>query len=79
MASVSKVEDTRFRVHKHFLSKYSPVLREIFLQHHKSSDTTDNGNTADASTSQTSASGAIRLDGVTVLELEALLTFFYER
>jgi hypothetical protein len=77
MVSVSKVEDTRFRVHKHFLSKYSPVLREMFLQHRKSSDTTDDGSTEDASTSQTS--GAIRLDGVTVLELEALLTFFYER
>jgi hypothetical protein len=68
---VWKVEDTQFKVHKHFLCTYSSVFRDLLRPQHNNSN---NGNTRSPKNG-----GAIYLDGVTVLEFESLLTFFYER
>ena len=68
-----KVEDTCFNVHEHFLSTYSSVFRDLLLLKRKD-EKGDN-----RSTNNTQNGGAIYLDGVTVLEFESLLTFFYER
>lgn len=75
MASVLKVDDTRFRVHGHFLFTHSPVFRDILQRHQNSSITSDNK----SSDGTCPARDVIRLKGVSVLEFEALLTFFYER
>ena len=48
------------------------MFREIFVRHPKGSNTSDDGNPA-------KNRSLIRLHGVSVLEFEALLTFFYER
>lgn len=74
MVSVLQVDDTRFRVHGHFLFTHSPVFRRILQQPKNHSSTSDN-NSSDG----TCSARAFRLKCVTVLEFEALLTFFYER
>jgi hypothetical protein len=75
MVSVFKVDDTRFRVHGHFLSTHSPVFRHILRRHQNSSSTSD----IKSSDSTCPARRVIRLKSVSALEFEALLTFFYER
>ena len=72
--SVLKVNDTRFRVHEHFLSTHSPVFRRILQQPKNHSSTSDNNNS-----DSTCSTRAFRLKSVSVFEFEALLTFFYER
>ncbi|KAI0251871.1 hypothetical protein BJV78DRAFT_1282106 [Lactifluus subvellereus] len=67
-----QVEDTRFKVHKHFLYTYSSVFRDLLRPQHKNKNS-DNGNSKSPQNG-----GVIYLDGVTVLEFESLLTFFYE-
>jgi hypothetical protein len=66
-----QVENTQFRVHKHFLLIYSSVFRDIFRRQPGSSNTSDNEKCNESE-------HIIHLDGVTVLEFESLLTFFYE-
>jgi len=58
-----QVDRTLFKVHEHFLFTYSSVFRDILRRQHQS----NNGDDA-----------AIYLNGVSVLEFESLLTFFYE-
>jgi hypothetical protein len=67
------VEDTRFRVHEHFLSTYSSMFRDIFRQQPNSN------NIGDSDNERAKKENIIYLDGVSVLEFDSLLTFFYER
>jgi BTB/POZ domain len=67
------VEDTRSRVHGHFLFTYSSVFRDIFRQQPSS------GNIGDSDDERAKKENVIYLDGVSVLEFDSLLTFFYER
>ena len=71
VTSVLQVENTHFRVHKHFLFNYSSVFRSIFRRQPGSSNNSDNG-------MHNENDRTIHLDGVTVLEFESLLSFFYE-
>ena len=71
VASVQQVENTRFRVHKHFLFTYSSVFRKLFRRQPGSNNTNDDEK-------RNENDHIIHLDGVTVLEFESLLTFFYE-
>jgi BTB/POZ domain len=70
--TICQVENTHFRVHKHFLVTYSSVFRDLFQrQPSGSSNTSDNDK-------PNKNDHIIHLDGVTVLEFDSLLTFFYE-
>ncbi|KAI0289994.1 hypothetical protein BC826DRAFT_1029460 [Russula brevipes] len=60
-----QVENTLFRVHTHFLFTYSSVFRGILRQQRVGDDTNQDGS-------------LIHLTGVSVLQFESLLTFFYE-
>jgi len=74
--AVFQVEDTRFKVHTHFLTTYSPVFRELLLRQQNGNDASDKGNSKVTGSSQ--GGGVVYLDYVSVLEFESLLTFFYE-
>lgn len=76
VASVRQVENTHFRVHKHFLFAYSSVFRDLLGRQPGSSSSSSN-NTGD-NEKRDENDHIIHLDGVTVLEFESLLTFFYE-
>jgi hypothetical protein len=71
VASIRQVENTHFRVHKHFLVTYSSVFRDLLQRQPGSSNTNDKEK-------RNETDHIIHLDGVTVLEFESLLTFFYE-
>ncbi|KAI0251876.1 hypothetical protein BJV78DRAFT_1282111 [Lactifluus subvellereus] len=58
-----QVDRTLFKVHEHFLFTYSSVFRRILRLQHQNNNSDDT---------------AIYLDGVSILEFESLLTFFYE-
>ncbi|KAI0251872.1 hypothetical protein BJV78DRAFT_395251 [Lactifluus subvellereus] len=60
-----QVDRTLFKVHEHFLFTYSSVFRRILRLQHQNDNNRDDNTT-------------IYLDGVSVLEFESLLTFFYE-
>ena len=60
---ILKVDDTRFRVHGHFLSTHSFVFRSILQRNQDSSSTSDNK----SSDGTCPARRAIRRKGVTVL------------
>ena len=60
-----------FRMHKHFLVTYSSVFRDLFRRQTGNSNSSDNKKPNEND-------HIIHLDGVTILEFESLLTFFYE-
>ncbi len=68
-----QVENTYFRAHKHFLVNYSSVFRGLFRRQPGSSSSNTSDNEKPNENDR-----IIYLDGVTVLEFESLLTFFYE-
>jgi hypothetical protein len=71
--TVFQVEDRLFRVHRHFLAENSLVFSSMFSLPRT---TVTTGSTADAE--GTSDANPIHLAGVTELEFETLLRYFYK-
>ncbi|KAI0251875.1 hypothetical protein BJV78DRAFT_1207408 [Lactifluus subvellereus] len=69
--TVFRVENCLFRVHRHFLTNNSPIFNSMFSLPLGSMD----GSTAEG----TCDTNPIYLSGVTVLEFETLLQYFYNR
>ena len=74
MSVVEQVENTYFRVPKHFLVNYSSVFQDLFRQKPGSNSSSNTGDNEKSNENDQ----MIHLDGVTVVEFESLLTFFYE-
>ena len=69
-----QVENRLFRVHRHSLVKNSPIFRSMFSQ-----PPPREAGTAAAMVEGTSDENPIYLSGVTELEFETLLRYFYNK